>query len=626
MNDDEFGASRKPLITPSLLGAILVAALVLEPLELIRIHSSAGGNFPTVAARNGLSGYSNYFGVVIYLAAVSALAPLLAKVLAHRAFLMKWIVVAAAGFLVWSIPYRADSPTFYSIDAPMHDTFHEGEILGLAPYVAAANAELRPILIHGPGMDEVSAWLGGKLAPAGYHIAGTRLVFRTLGSIATLLVFLSIFLVYREREVTLSLSPTVFMRSVFLGSAAFLIVEMGQITPRRLFLWLQMSLLVLAAANIRDWMRSGLSPKDGRRALILFAILGAAAPLSVFYNYGFGISGACLSVAGALLLVIRYRRAMLRPILVASLCSAVTVAMVVAIFGSSFLNAVIRDIRYWSATSAAVDCCFYPLWFNVSGSSTMLFVVFVTCALALAWIASLRNWVSFRKGFDDVYILSLMCGLAFFECRPFLQRADAQHLAHTIPSFVLIAVYLFAPLVGPGAGKIFDSIPAVHHPGLAWVMVATFGFLSLARMDPVQEVAHTAVSLAHPSRFQDASIVNPQDRSVADALEQEISKQPCFYALSNSAVWYYLFRRPSCSAFYEPLYAQSEQGQEEIVAELRRFHPQIVLAVDRGETALNELSSREICPAVFAYIQQAYEPYKSVSGRDFYKLRTQFDK
>jgi len=41
----------------------------------------------------------------------------------------------------------------------------------------------------------------------------------------------------------------------------------------------------------------------------------------------------------------------------------------------------------------------------------------------------------------------------------------------------------------------------------------------------------------------------------------------------HSTVWYYLFDRPSCSAFYEPAYARSAGAQREVIAELKLYRP-----------------------------------------------------
>jgi hypothetical protein len=54
---------------------------------------------------------------------------------------------------------------------------------------------------------------------------------------------------------------------------------------------------------------------------------------------------------------------------------------------------------------------------------------------------------------------------------------------------------------------------------------------------------------------------------------------------------------------------------------LRRYRPRVVLAVDPGTIRIDGFSPADSSPEVWAYLQQAYIPYKTVGGRDFYRLR-----
>lgn len=621
---EELEAQSKVTTTPVKLAlAILAAAVLLNPLLLVRIPKRTEQFGPaTVAAKTGISDLSNYFSYALYFAGillVSAVLFLLRDRLAGNSWnaraLRRLIVAILFASLIWRLPFTAPNPTFQSIVSPVVDEFHEGEILGLAPEADAGQDLPVPLLVHGPGMDYAPAWIGAKLAPAGYRIPTIRMFFRFLGSGAVIALVFALIVICKEREDLLSIPDSI--RGAFrywvIGCALAVIIDLSIVGARRFVFWLQISLLILAARALRNEQAT-------RYRIPVFAFLGSALPLGIFYNYSCGISGAAATLAGLSILGWHYGKRGAGLLLTAVASAMATLCALYLICGSREFSAIVRDIEYWSANARRV--AFWPVT-PASGASIQSVIVMATCCLLLITaVRAFRHFLRFRSNFDESYALALFLIVAVCELRPYLDRADPQHLLLITPTFLFIALYTLLPMAVPRANAIFESIPRPFHESLKWAAVAVFGVLILHTINPlVAFYPNDELPPQSPAVPPDERIVAPEFRLAVQELGAEIETQPCFFALSYSAVWYTVFNRPSCSTFYEPPYARSISAQAQIVDELRRYRPKIVLAEDRSYMKIDGFLPAEICPQVWAYLQKEYVPFKTIGQCQFYRLR-----
>jgi hypothetical protein len=468
-------------------------------------------------------------------------------------------------------------------------------------------------------MDLAPAWAGAILVPSGYRIVAIRLLVRLLGSAAVMALFLALFVIYRERVELLEIPRSVagVLGYWVIGFCVTATINLSQIGPRRLFLWLQIALMILAARALRYDASSERRQARPRLRIAIFAAVGVAAPVSVFYNYGFGISGAAITVAGLLLSGWRYRVRALPHLLTAVFSALAAAAAILALIGRTSLAAIARDIGYWIRNARAVS--FLPATHVETGTTQSLLVVVTFCALVCSAAAAFRRFLRSRANFDEAYALALFLIVVILEFRSWLDRGDLQHLEQIVPTFVLMALYALLPLLAP-ATAILESVPDRQQGALKWIAIMLFGFMSMQSLDPLLAL-YSARNIVRPAFLSDTAILKAGETEIVRAMGPDIKAQPCFYALSNSAVWYYLFDRPSCSAFYEPMFARSSAAQRETVSELRRYRPRVVLAVDPGTIRIDGFSPADSSPEVWAYLQQAYIPYKTVGGRDFYRLR-----
>ena len=305
--------------------------------------------------------------------------------------------------------------------------------------------------------------------------------------------------------------------------------------------------------------------------------------------------------------------------------SAVLVTAVLwAVFGRTSLAAAWRDISYWSGNAFA--SVFMPVHVDVIGSTPLVLVMATSCVLVFSAARAFRNFLRAAPAqrssdFDETFALTLFLAIALFEFRPYLERADLQNLQYIVPSLLLIALYALMPLMSPPAAAIVESIPERRHGALKWTAVVLFGLIAMQGLNPLADLYVMGAGAVSPAKLADTSIVSAEQKKIVQEMSAEIKAQPCFFALSHSAVWYYLFDQPSCSAFYEPAYARSAGAQQEVITELKRYRPRIVLAVDGKSPVLDGFTAQDTCPEVWAYLQAAYAPYRSLDGREFYRLR-----
>jgi len=603
------------------IATIVTAAVVLSPLPmLVRIRFTAPAGLPlTVAAVQGINSISNYVSYAIYVACVLGAALVLPRMPIWKPWrvltplVMRRAAVAfALAMIAWNLPYIVDVPAFYTLHDTL-DPLHESEILGLAPYARAARDFPKPVLVHGLGVDYAPARMGSMVAPKGSGVAVTRVFVRVLSSAAVVALLLAALAIYRERADAMRIPEPVsrVLEYWVVGCWLVAVVGLTAVNGRHLFFWLQIALLFAGARS----MRRATNPVS-RSAV--FAGMGALVPVAIVYNYGFGVAGAGVTGIGILLLVWGYRMRFSRELLTVAGAMMASTAILAVLLGRAQLSAVVHDVVYWSAAARLVS--FQPATGTTVGTPQMLLMIVALCALLLSVSGAL--WCFWRSGarFDEVFAGGVLLAVAATEMRPYLDRSDIWHLRSILPSFLLICIYLCLPVLARAGLAVLSPLLPEHAERLKWAALAVFAVLGISAVNPVVGFYHIGETLL-AGRISDRRIVPADKIAAAQALEPDLKGQKCFYALSNSAVWYYLVDLPSCSSFYQPHFARTPEAQAQVVADLQRYRPRIILAVDRGDVLIDDLPVSSTCPTVWKYIQTAYTPYRTVSGRDFYRLR-----
>ena len=60
-------------------------------------------------------------------------------------------------------------------------------------------------------------------------------------------------------------------------------------------------------------------------------------------------------------------------------------------------------------------------------------------------------------------------------------------------------------------------------------------------------------------------------------MRPEVKDMECFYTLNSEAVWYYYFKKPSCSRYHMLQWAIPKEASHEIISSLRDKQPEVIL-------------------------------------------------
>jgi hypothetical protein len=225
------------------------------------------------------------------------------------------------------------------------------------------------------------------------------------------------------------------------------------------------------------------------------------------------------------------------------------------------------------------------------------------------------------RSFPEIYATIMLCAVGALEFRGYLDRADVPHLTLIMPSMAILAAHLAVATIERPAAFLSSRLQRRRRYVLPWAVVGLFALANLTFINPLDSV-RKIYHITRVPRYSDQNVVPPAMWQIAGAMKQELSNQRCMYSLTTSPIWYYLFDVPSCSSFYYAPFARTSATQKEIIGDLKRAQPRIIIARDAMESPIDDIPVPVSCPGVWKYIQQAYEPYRTIDGVEFYRLRS----
>jgi hypothetical protein len=241
--------------------------------------------------------------------------------------------------------------------------------------------------------------------------------------------------------------------------------------------------------------------------------------------------------------------------------------------------------------------------------------------IALHAAAGLRLWRARRaRGSwravaieESALVLALLLSLAC--ARSWLDRADDLHLE--LAGWMTVPLLLV--LIGP-----FLARPAASRPVrvAAASFVAALPVLGLAGL-PVANPALAASRILHipsASSVPDAAVVGPSYAEAARVLAAELAPADCFWTLTSEGVWYGLLDRPSCTRFHQLVYARSREAQAEVVRDLERRRPPVLLFANTDWwNRVDGIPVAVTNRAIEAYVLSRYRPWRRVGEHWFWK-------
>jgi hypothetical protein len=230
--------------------------------------------------------------------------------------------------------------------------------------------------------------------------------------------------------------------------------------------------------------------------------------------------------------------------------------------------------------------------------------------------------------------LVLLFGIAVFASA--LGRSDDRHLMYAIaPSYALLLVtferWLRQSWRGRGdAGWARRAIPAVLTIGLFgvwWLAVhppASKHVSRIARLTGGETLPRSQRKVVWPPLG--AMGVAPGQlaylKGVSDYIRTHTEPGQPFYDFTNQAAFHYFADRPSASRYVYVAYAATPDLQREVIAELERSRPELVLyEAGHGASRLDGIPAAKRHPLIDAYIHERYGPAAHQAGAQILRRR-----
>jgi hypothetical protein len=489
----------------------------------------------------------------------------------------------------------AVNASWFDPAARMADTFHEGEMLAYGPSVRTVAGLAGALIIHGPGIDLAPNLLASWLNP-GSAIATTRTLHMLEGMLFWLGFcwgLLELLATGEGARVPRWLRiPLLLLCAVPLGATGFT----GEMSRK--------TVLVLQFALIARGLRTG--PR-----FWLAALLGASVPAGLFYNYLEGLAGAGLVAAGAALWWVRGAR---RAAGIAGLIALAGCAAVVALARPS-CQAAFDQVLYWARNGQLI-------WgLPLRRNPALILIALFGPLVALHAAAGLRLWRarrlqgSWRAAAIGEATLVLVLLLSLACARSWIDRADDLHLELAGWMTVPLLLVLLGPFLARAAASRGARLAAASFV----VALPLVGVVGLPVANPAL-AASRILRVPSASSTPDAAVVGASYAQATRMLAAELGPADCFWTLTSEGVWYELLDRPSCTRFHQVVYARSAEAQAEVLRDLDRTRPPILLfgnadwwnRVDGIPVAVTN-------PAIERYVLSRYRPWRRVGEHWFWK-------
>ncbi|MEB3830438.1 hypothetical protein [Phormidium sp. CCY1219] len=530
----------------------------------------------------------------------------LQKAIAHPFFL---IPVTALLILSWTI-----NKHLFGLQAPLLDSFHEGEFLGFLPnFTALENPFANTVFVHGFGLNVFPSLLAHTLGYSNTLIAKTRLFVIGLRIVSTLGWFWVLWEITQcvrfKKQSNLLFFLGVSLLFAFLEGIFFYVDE-----TRSSFFVIQFALM-LRFFRVGDY-----KPIQGK---VLPIIVGFSIPLSFLYVYDRAIYFLGIYLSAVVLSFGLEKRVRKRWLAGSVLGIGTALILLAILLGFQGLGAIGWQILYWGKYGRYIS--FRPLpplemtfdsqWFWMSMLIQTSVLVYLAIALKKTQF-HLRSFI--QKHFLTLLLLSAAC----IYMRSALDRSDIGHAGHSALVSFLLLFYLSLR----GVRKYLDDTVQIPNETRGFIRLS-FGVIMLVLLasEPNfapekawEKVAVTSQAIA----TADEKIVQPDYLEAVNALQPEIDKQSCFYTLTSEGLWYSLFDKPSCSKFSYTYYSKPTSAQKIVVRELKQTQPDIILLTNNmWSNTIDGIPTSDSVSQIYQYILQEYQPYRLVQSHWFWKRR-----
>jgi hypothetical protein len=225
-----------------------------------------------------------------------------------------------------------------------------------------------------------------------------------------------------------------------------------------------------------------------------------------------------------------------------------------------------------------------------------------------------KSYQSFAR--ENTHIIILLV-LSVLVLKAALDLSDKGHFREIASPSLLLLFALTSRWLGKLTKFIIFTVQSYKYHTTMWVLI----LVTILAMNthPKEAFRHVKPYWKNISANDNFLIANRR-YSYLEAVEEmrpEVKDMECFYTLNSEGVWYYYFKKPSCSRYHMLQWAITKEGSYEVINSLRNKRPRVILFSNynsnRGLVTFNSN------PEVYDFVYQNYRPYKLVGNHWFWK-------
>ena len=198
-----------------------------------------------------------------------------------------------------------------------------------------------------------------------------------------------------------------------------------------------------------------------------------------------------------------------------------------------------------------------------------------------------------------------------------IDLSDKGHFREIASPSLLLLFALTSRWLGKLTKFMIFIVQSYKYYTTIWILILVT--ILAMNMHPKEALRHVKPYWKHISANDDFLIAN-RKYSYLEAVEEmrpEVKDMECFYTLNSEGVWYYYFKKPSCSRYHMLQWAMTKEASYEIIDSLRNKRPRVILFSNYNSN--RGLVTFYANSEVYDFVYQNYRPYKLVGNHWFWK-------
>jgi hypothetical protein len=489
------------------------------------------------------------------------------------------------------------------------DTYHEGEKIGfLYTFLKNGEALKEMVIIHGYFLEVLTSYLAYLVTPENHAVMGFRFLF----TFQTLLAWLGVIWVIWE-----IVNFTTKKENKFFLRAQFILFSVVFVASNESFLALdyQQGLLFFQLGLVFYLLRNLATSSSLKLILITSFVIGMSVPLGPLYSMKYGL------IFGVVFFIIIFLLSFYEKYKLFLFGSFSGIAFSTAII---FLTLGLGQILELCRMVAWV-VKFYSLRFSAPLLSDanehylwipqLVIGILIICGIQLiALFKQSKNIQSFVR--ENTHLIVLL-SLSVLALKIGLDLSDKRHFRSMAnPSLLLLFLSsaIWMDRLNEIRGPILE-LCKTYKTACFYILI----FLLFINAHPKEAFRHIKPYWKYISTTDDDLLAKVGYGYILAVKEMrpEIADMECFYTLTSENIWYYYFKKPSCSKHHVFGWAMTKKSRYEIIDSLRSKQPEIILFSNYRSN--KSFKASHLNPEVYDFIYQNYRPYKLVENHWFWK-------